>query len=127
MKILALMAQKGGCGKSTLARNLAVAALLDGKRAVIIDADPQQTCVKWRSRRSEEAPTVVALEGQPLKELMAQIAAANMNRVSMSGFLIKPSGVITVAGRGSAGAAAVFAAAKGGSGGGGARRISVEP
>lgn len=81
MKILALMAQKGGCGKSTLARNLAVAALLDGKRTVIIDADPQQTCVKWRSRRSEEAPTVVALEGQPLKELMAQIAAAGPDLV----------------------------------------------
>ncbi|MEI7607671.1 MAG: AAA family ATPase [Rhodospirillaceae bacterium] len=76
MLTLSLIAQKGGCGKSTLARNIAVAALLDGVSTVIIDADPQATCVKWRARRTEAAPTVVALEGQPLKELVATVARA---------------------------------------------------
>ena len=51
MKIIVLGQQKGGVGKSTLAANLAVAVAGQGKRVMIVDADKQQTCVKWGSRR----------------------------------------------------------------------------
>lgn len=47
MKAVALIAQKGGPGKSTLAINLAVAAYLDGKQTVIADTDKQQTSNHW--------------------------------------------------------------------------------
>ena len=39
MKVLAVLAQKGGVGKSAVARSLAVAALMDGRPTAIIDAD----------------------------------------------------------------------------------------
>ena len=51
MKIIVVGQQKGGVGKSTLAANLAVAVAGQGSRVMIIDADKQQTCVKWGSRR----------------------------------------------------------------------------
>ena len=40
MKIIALLNEKGGTGKSTLATNLATALHRQGKRVVLIDADP---------------------------------------------------------------------------------------
>ena len=53
MQVLAILAQKGGVGKSMLARSLAVQGLLDGVRAAILDADPQGTVVAWSRRRHE--------------------------------------------------------------------------
>jgi Mrp family chromosome partitioning ATPase len=43
MKSLAFITQKGGSGKSTLALHIAVAALEDRARVVIVDTDPQQS------------------------------------------------------------------------------------
>ncbi|MBF0332656.1 MAG: ParA family protein [Alphaproteobacteria bacterium] len=72
MTTIAILSQKGGAGKSTLARALAVAALEDGRRSAIIDADPQGTIVAWASRRVAKAPAVVALDGQPLDATAAR-------------------------------------------------------
>ncbi|MBL7309173.1 ParA family protein, partial [Escherichia coli] len=43
MHVLAIVSQKGGTGKSTLAFSLAVAAEEQGLRTSIIDIDPQGT------------------------------------------------------------------------------------
>lgn len=52
MFVVSVLARKGGTGKSTAVRCLAVEALKAGRRVVIIDADPQPTCYRWGQRRS---------------------------------------------------------------------------
>lgn len=52
MVIVSVLARKGGTGKSTAVRCLAVEALKAGRRVVIIDTDPQPTCYRWWQRRS---------------------------------------------------------------------------
>jgi chromosome partitioning protein len=53
MKLIAIASQKGGCGKTTLAAHLAVAAESAGNGPVmLIDADPQRTLTQWWEDRS---------------------------------------------------------------------------
>src|ERR1700758_5168671 len=56
--VLALVTQKGGSGKSTLAVGLAVAAMADGERVALIEADAQGTISKWKERRANSYPCV---------------------------------------------------------------------
>lgn len=58
MRTIVLATQKGGSGKSTLAIGLAVAAMADGHRVVMIDADPQGTVSNWGSRRTLAEPRI---------------------------------------------------------------------
>jgi len=52
MLVVSVLARKGGTGKSTAVRCLAVEALKVGRRVVVIDADPQPTCHRWGQRRA---------------------------------------------------------------------------
>ena len=55
MQIYSLISQKGGAGKSTLTRQLAVLAG-EAEPSLIIDRDPQRTTTKWWVRRREIDP-----------------------------------------------------------------------
>ena len=55
MQIFALISQKGGAGKSTLARQLAVLAG-EENASILIDRDPQETTTKWWQRRQGLQP-----------------------------------------------------------------------
>jgi chromosome partitioning protein len=55
---IVLATQKGGSGKSTLAIGLAVAALDDGQRVAVIEADPQGTISNWSRRRTNPKPRI---------------------------------------------------------------------
>ena len=61
MKTLAIISQKGGVGKTTLATALAVAAERDGKNAAIFDLDPQASATFWKDTRPAESPAVAAI------------------------------------------------------------------
>ena len=71
MKKLALIAQKGGVGKTTLAVNLAVAAETAGWRTVLFDLDTQESAVTWSERRGAETPHVEFLTDRRLTEALA--------------------------------------------------------
>jgi chromosome partitioning protein len=62
-RILAVLGPKGGVGKSTIASNLLVAALLDGVAAAGLDLDSQGSLITWgqdRSRRGRQPAASVA-------------------------------------------------------------------
>ena len=54
--IIAVINQKGGAGKTTIALNLAAALAAEGKRVLLVDADPQQTAQDWAAVRSRLLP-----------------------------------------------------------------------
>ena len=60
--------QKGGAGKTTLARNLAAAA---GVGAALIDTNPQGSLTDWWNRRQAEAPALARLDGDMAAGLAA--------------------------------------------------------
>lgn len=76
MKIVAIVSQKGGSGKTTVAIHLATAAALAGHSVAIIDLDPQATATKWGDRREADGPEVIS--GQAVR-LPALISAAEKN------------------------------------------------
>jgi len=55
-KILLLSSAKGGSGKTTMVRNLAVCALRDGLSIATVDLDAQGSLTLWYKRRPDEAP-----------------------------------------------------------------------
>lgn len=65
MKKLALIAQKGGVGKTTVAVNLAVAA---GVMTALFDLDAQESAVIWADRRKDESPHVEFLTERRLPD-----------------------------------------------------------
>ncbi len=59
MLTVAIISQKGGAGKTTLAIHLGTAAHEAGLPAGIVDADPQATAFRWGKWRGEKDPDVI--------------------------------------------------------------------
>ena len=60
MLTVAVISQKGGSGKSTIAVGLAVAHKLAGGVSVVVDLDPQGSASVWSDLREAGTPVVVA-------------------------------------------------------------------
>jgi chromosome partitioning protein len=54
---------KGGCGKSTLATNLAAYYASEGYNTVLADYDPQASALSWLDERPESAAPITGLAG----------------------------------------------------------------
>lgn len=59
MATVAIVSQKGGSGKTTLALHLATCAAYDGRRSCVVDMDPQATAAAWGDWRGSFLPEVV--------------------------------------------------------------------
>ena len=73
MATVAIISQKGGAGKTTLALHLAAAAQDAGRISLIVDTDPQATASQWASWREDEPPEVI---DSPPPRLAAKIGQA---------------------------------------------------
>ena len=78
MFTISLLGQKGGTGKTTISVGLSVAAALAGHPVAIIDLDPQATATKWKGRRSEDGPAVVAAQASRLQPTLATAEASGV-------------------------------------------------
>lgn len=107
MLTIAIVNQKGGSGKSTIAECLAVAATEDGLPSAILDLDPQGTAYAWSKRREDENPPVLSVtaanyrdQWQSLKDAGAQVVVIDtparlqdtvMNAAGIADLVIVPA------------------------------------
>lgn len=70
MHTIAIVSQKGGAGKTTLAINLAVASERAGKPALVVDLDPQASAKAWHDHRSQKTPLVISAQASRLPEVL---------------------------------------------------------
>jgi chromosome partitioning protein len=62
MRHIMVMNAKGGCGKSTLATNIASYFATEGYAVALADYDPQRTSLDWLDRRAADRPEIVGLK-----------------------------------------------------------------
>jgi chromosome partitioning protein len=81
MKIIAVISQKGGSGKTTVSINLAIAASLAGQQVVLIDLDPQQSAARWARLRQADSPIIMSGHAPNLPQLVDKARAAGADLV----------------------------------------------
>jgi chromosome partitioning protein len=84
-RILAVVNQKGGAGKTTIALNLAAALAETGVRVLLIDADPQHTATDWSAVREKAPPFVLIALPQPVLHRDLPELAADYDFVVIDG------------------------------------------
>jgi chromosome partitioning protein len=62
MRTIMLLNAKGGCGKSTIASNLASYYASEGQAVAIVDFDPQQSSLEWLAVRPDDAPEIIGID-----------------------------------------------------------------
>src|ERR1700742_4300468 len=66
MKIIAVLNQKGGCGKTTIAINLAHSFLNYGYKTLLVDSDPQGSARDWNAENDGQILPVIGLDRESL-------------------------------------------------------------
>jgi chromosome partitioning protein len=100
MRTIALVSQKGGSGKSSIAVHLAVAAVRKRRSVAVLDPDPQGSVLGWGKRRGSNDITIAAARAQEVPGLLARAREQGADLV-----------IIDTAGRASIEAARVLALA----------------
>jgi len=81
MRILALVSQKGGVGKTTLAGHLAVEAERDGSSVAVLDTDPQGSLAAWWNSREAETPLFVRSSLDKLRQQLTELETMGIDLV----------------------------------------------
>lgn len=74
MKVLTVANRKGGAGKSTCAAHIAVEAVKNNIRTILIDMDPQKTLEMWWQKRDDELPALVDASPENLPQVLTKLA-----------------------------------------------------
>ncbi|WP_419641008.1 ParA family partition ATPase [Thiolapillus sp.] len=74
MKVIAVLNQKGGSGKTTIATHLARALQLDGSDVLLVDSDPQGSARDWAAVREDHPLTVVGIDRPTIDRDVMNIA-----------------------------------------------------
>lgn len=75
MKSVALLARKGGAGKTTCAIHMGVLAEADGLKVAFFDLDPQRSLSAWWQSRAADTPALIETDARRLPELLRSAAA----------------------------------------------------
>jgi chromosome partitioning protein len=75
MKVLALLARKGGAGKTTTAIHMGVQAQASGRRVLFLDLDPQHSLGGWWRLRAADSPELVETDARRLPDVLDAAAA----------------------------------------------------
>ena len=81
MKVLSIISQKGGVGKTTIATALGVQAAQAGLQTILLDLDPQASATFWSDNRQTKDLGVTAL---PPTRLTHVIAAARESAADLA-------------------------------------------
>lgn len=76
MRSIAVIARKGGSGKTTVAVHLALAAHLRGLATTVADTDPQGSTSEVLKVRAGAGPRLVASTGEGLRQVQAEAKTA---------------------------------------------------
>ncbi|MBT8087998.1 MAG: ParA family protein [Gammaproteobacteria bacterium] len=63
MRHIMVLNAKGGCGKSTLATNIASYFVNEGAAVALADYDPQRSSLDWLDRRPANRPSIAGVAG----------------------------------------------------------------
>ena len=71
MRVIAVVCQKGGTGKTTISTELAVLSTKQGLATVVFDVDPQASATIWSDDRGGQPPQVVPAQAPRLPVMLA--------------------------------------------------------
>lgn len=74
MKVIAVLNQKGGSGKTTIATHLARALQLSGKSVLLVDSDPQGSSRDWAAVRADNPVPVIAIDRPTIERDLKNVA-----------------------------------------------------
>lgn len=88
MRIIAIVNQKGGSGKTTTSVNLAASLAEEGKKVLLLDMDPQGSSSSWYGHKEKgKAFYNVFVEGNPLETAIVSTEYENLDIVPASGVI----------------------------------------
>lgn len=89
MKVLGIINQKGGVGKTTISTCLAVAFEQAGKKVAILDLDPQATSCFWHDTRTSKSLSVVSIQPVRLKMMVNSANSLGTDIVIIDGAAVQ--------------------------------------